>query len=182
MILHLWGDAAVFSSTVFLFRFLPVFLAVYYLTPERWRDFILFIGSMVLYACGDPGHTVLLIALTVINVLSPSEKTFSDAYKQFIEFARRCQPDAIICIEGIMHVTGSIASSAPEPAIANTNLVQRNEALLTPADGRDVICIDRNSAVCGGDGNLIEDDSADGVHLTASELRHQFLKENAIVR
>ncbi|MFC6658252.1 hypothetical protein ACFQEX_23690 [Roseibium salinum] len=40
----------VFSSEAFLFLFLPAFLALYYLTPERWRSLILLLGSYAFYA------------------------------------------------------------------------------------------------------------------------------------
>lgn len=43
-----------FHSTQFLFFFLPLFLAVYYLFPRRWRSGILLLGSLVFYwlSCG----------------------------------------------------------------------------------------------------------------------------------
>ena len=40
----------VFSSESFLFLFLPVFLAVYYLTPLRFRSYPILFGSYVFYA------------------------------------------------------------------------------------------------------------------------------------
>ena len=36
----------VFSSEVFLFGFLPLFLAVYYLTPARWKNITLLLFSV----------------------------------------------------------------------------------------------------------------------------------------
>lgn len=40
----------VFTSTVFLFLFLPLFLAVYALTPARWRTLVILTGSYLFYA------------------------------------------------------------------------------------------------------------------------------------
>ena len=57
----------VFSSLEFLFRFLPVFLIVYYVTPARHREAVLFLGSIFFYAVGEPRFVLLLLALTVIN-------------------------------------------------------------------------------------------------------------------
>ncbi|MEZ7985234.1 MAG: hypothetical protein QMB64_05375, partial [Pseudomonadales bacterium] len=37
----------VFSSNIFLFVFLPVFLTFYYLTPEQKRSWVILIGSYV---------------------------------------------------------------------------------------------------------------------------------------
>lgn len=39
----------VFSSETFLFLFLPLFLAMYYLTPVRWRSVTILIGSYAFY-------------------------------------------------------------------------------------------------------------------------------------
>ena len=44
----------VFSSLFFLFVFLPLVLLVYYTTPRRYRNFILFIASLIFYAWGEP--------------------------------------------------------------------------------------------------------------------------------
>ena len=47
-------NSLIFSSLEFLFRFLPVFLVVFYLTPVKYRKIVLFIGSILMYACGEP--------------------------------------------------------------------------------------------------------------------------------
>ena len=39
-----------FGSTAFLFVFLPAFLAVYYLCPEKMRNALLFLGGIAFYA------------------------------------------------------------------------------------------------------------------------------------
>ena len=36
-----------FSGLEFIFRFLPVFLILYYLVPETLQDLVLFVGSLV---------------------------------------------------------------------------------------------------------------------------------------
>ncbi len=57
----------VFSSLEFLFRFLPIFLAVYYLTPPKYKDAILFMGSILFYAAGEPLFVILLLGMTILN-------------------------------------------------------------------------------------------------------------------
>lgn len=51
----------VFSSLLFIFRFLPAFLAVYRLTPARFRNQVLFAGSLVFYAWGEPVYLMLML-------------------------------------------------------------------------------------------------------------------------
>lgn len=54
----------VFSSETFLFLFLPVFMAVYFLTPSRWRSLTILIGSYVFYGWWRMDFLLLLIATT----------------------------------------------------------------------------------------------------------------------
>ena len=46
----------VFSSLLFLFRFLPVVLAAYYILPKRCHNLVLFISSLVFYT--THGHSL----------------------------------------------------------------------------------------------------------------------------
>ncbi len=59
----------VFSSLEFIFRFLPVFLVIYYLTPARYRDVPLLLGSIFVYAVTEPKMVFLLLAAVFVNVL-----------------------------------------------------------------------------------------------------------------
>ncbi len=56
----------VFSSLLFLFRFLPAVLALYYLLPKCCRNTVLFLASLVFYAWGEPVYVVLMIFTTLI--------------------------------------------------------------------------------------------------------------------
>ena len=51
----------VFSSLEFLFRYLPLFLILFYAVPKRFQMFVLFAFSLILYALGDPAHVPMLI-------------------------------------------------------------------------------------------------------------------------
>ncbi len=62
-------NTLVFGSLEFLFRYLPVFLAVYALTPRRFRGAVLFGGSLLLYGMGEPKYVSLLLGMTVVNYL-----------------------------------------------------------------------------------------------------------------
>lgn len=59
----------VFSSFEFIFRFFPVFLVVYYLVPSKYRNSVLFIGSLIFYALGEPVYVCLLFASAVVNYI-----------------------------------------------------------------------------------------------------------------
>ena len=59
----------VFSSFEFLFRFLPFFLLIYYVTPKKWKNAVLFAGSILFYTTGEAEYVVLLLASVVINYI-----------------------------------------------------------------------------------------------------------------
>ena len=50
-----------FSSITFLYYFLPAVLLLYYLTPEKGKNLILFLASFVFYLWGEPRYSVLLL-------------------------------------------------------------------------------------------------------------------------
>lgn len=56
----------VFASLEFLTLFLPLFLVVYALTPQRARNFVLLVGSWTFYSWLKPIYLLLLVAVTVV--------------------------------------------------------------------------------------------------------------------
>ena len=59
----------VFSSLLFLFRFLPIVLLLYFLSPRPARNFILLAVSLVFYAWGEPVYVVLMIVSIISTYL-----------------------------------------------------------------------------------------------------------------
>jgi alginate O-acetyltransferase complex protein AlgI len=57
----------VFSSNVFLFLFLPAFLAAYYLCPNRHRSYLIVGGSYLFYAWWRVDFLLLFMAVTAWN-------------------------------------------------------------------------------------------------------------------
>lgn len=58
----------VFSSTFFLFAFLPIFLATYFIVP--WlpaKNAVLLVFSLVFYAWGEPVYVLLMVISIVMN-------------------------------------------------------------------------------------------------------------------
>ena len=55
----------VFSSETFLFLFLPLFLALYYVTPERHRNLTILVGSYAFYAWWRVDFVLLLFLKTL---------------------------------------------------------------------------------------------------------------------
>ncbi|MDY3920439.1 MAG: MBOAT family O-acyltransferase [Candidatus Limivivens sp.] len=51
----------VFSSLLFLFRFLPAVFLLYYIAPRRLRNLVLFLCSLFFYAWGEPKYVFLML-------------------------------------------------------------------------------------------------------------------------
>lgn len=60
----------VFSSILFLFIYLPVVLAVYYLVPARFRNLWLFVVNLVFYGWGEPVYILLMLFSICLNYVS----------------------------------------------------------------------------------------------------------------
>ena len=57
----------VFSSLLFLFRFLPLVLIVYYIVPRCLRNCVLLFMSLLFYAWGEPRYVWIMIFSTAVN-------------------------------------------------------------------------------------------------------------------
>lgn len=60
----------VFSSPLFLFIFLPIVIAGYYLINQKFRNVWLLLVSLFFYAWGEPVYIFLMIASIIINYFS----------------------------------------------------------------------------------------------------------------
>ena len=57
----------IFSSILFCFYFLPVVLAVYYISPKNLKNLVLFISSLIFYAWGEPVYVLLMLLSTAVD-------------------------------------------------------------------------------------------------------------------
>ncbi len=57
----------IFSSVSFLFYFFPIVLILYFLSPRKYRNLILFISSLFFYFVGEKQYTLILLFSCVFN-------------------------------------------------------------------------------------------------------------------
>lgn len=57
----------VFSSTVFLFLYLPIVLSGYFLLPRAWRNGYLLIASLFFYAWGEGFYMAIMLVSITLN-------------------------------------------------------------------------------------------------------------------
>ncbi|WP_214760264.1 MULTISPECIES: MBOAT family protein [Exiguobacterium] len=56
-----------FSSTVFLFYFLPIVLGLYFISPRPIKNTILLVASLFFYAWGEPRFVLIMLASIAMN-------------------------------------------------------------------------------------------------------------------
>lgn len=60
----------VFSSILFIFRFLPIAFLIYYLTPYRLKNFTILILSLFFYSWGEPKYFPIMIASILVDFIA----------------------------------------------------------------------------------------------------------------
>lgn len=69
-----------FSSMTFVFLFLPIVCAIYWLTRREFRNYVLLLASILFYAWGEPKYLVIMLMTIVINFFGA---LLIDKYKQY---------------------------------------------------------------------------------------------------
>ncbi|GIO35111.1 alginate O-acetylation protein [Paenibacillus albilobatus] len=87
----------VFSSPVFLYCFLPIVLAIYFLIKIEYRNVFLLLSSLVFYAWGEPRFVFVIILSILINYL-------------FGLLIHKCQVNVSSIISKIVMIVGVIAN------------------------------------------------------------------------
>ena len=59
----------VFSSILFIFRFLPIAMILYFLTPTKFKNLTLLIVSLIFYSWGEPKYFLIMVASIVVDYL-----------------------------------------------------------------------------------------------------------------
>ncbi len=57
----------VFSSLVFLYFFLPLVMLLYFVLPDKAKNFVILVSGLFFYAWGEPKYIVIMIISTAID-------------------------------------------------------------------------------------------------------------------
>ncbi|MBQ9511733.1 MAG: hypothetical protein IJR58_00905 [Lachnospiraceae bacterium] len=124
----------------------------------------------------------IYVALGINELGSGSTEHFVERYQEVIEELKVLQPDAIIYICAMMHVS---QKKDDEGGYVNNAVINdRNNALSQLADNEKTFYIDMNEATDDASGVLQSDLTFDGVHLKAVsyDLWYRYLLDHAIVK
>lgn len=105
---------------------------------------------------------------------------FMNEYQNAVEKFETLQPDAVIYVQAIMHVTQKKSDS--DPIFNNPGIDARNQRIQQLADGVRVFYIDVNEVVCDDQGGLKQELTFDNLHLYGSKYNIwvDFLKTKGI--
>ena len=78
----------VFSSSIFLFVFLPITITIYYLLNDKFKNVWLLIASLFFYSWGEPKYILLIIASILINyvfglIIEKLAREYNRKYRKF---------------------------------------------------------------------------------------------------
>lgn len=59
----------VFSSITFLFYFLPIVLAIYYIVPNKAKNVVLLVASLFFYFYGEPTYVVIMVISIILTYI-----------------------------------------------------------------------------------------------------------------
>ena len=57
----------IFSSILFIYYFLPILLLVYFIIPNKYKNLVLLIFSLLFYFLGEPKYIIVLLSSCIIN-------------------------------------------------------------------------------------------------------------------
>lgn len=122
------------------------------------------------------------IMLGVNELGTGTAETYYQQFKKVVARIQELQPDAIVFVESIIHVSAS--KDAEGTAINNKEIDARNQWLKKLADNQTVFFLDANEVLDDENSALTEEYTFDGVHLQAEYLEpwKNFFLSHGVVR
>ena len=120
----------------------------------------------------------IYIMIGVNNIGAYTTMDFREEFEDLIEIIHSYQPDAVIFIMSIMHISSSYESGA----LNNININDKNVAISSLANGIDTFYFNVNSLVTNDNGPLLPQYTEDGLHLDGKsyKLFCDFLRSHAL--
>lgn len=72
----------VFSSSIFLLLFLPLFLVIYQITPKSYKNYLILFASLIFYSWGAPKFLFVLLTTSIVDYYLINYLHYSKLEKQ----------------------------------------------------------------------------------------------------
>lgn len=132
-------------------------------------------------ALEEQQYSKIYIMVGINELGTGDENYFKNAYQEVVNMLEQAEPNAIIYICSIMHV--SAEKNENDLLYNNTNINLRNDAIMELADGQNIFYLNVNEAVDDEEGNLNSEWTSDGVHLKGANYEpwHDYLRSHGIL-
>lgn len=114
----------VFSTSIFIYLFLPITLIIYYLAPKKGKNLIILLSGLLFYSWGEPIYVIVMLISTMIDYFAGLIMNHFEGRKAP---RRICLIVSIVMnlgLLGIFKYSGFIAENIN--AIAGTQLIDIN--------------------------------------------------------
>ena len=122
-------------------------------------------GKLTLTELLDNKNYNKIYVMLGINEIGYKFESILSKYEELIDFIREKEPEALIIIQGNLHVTQSRSDS--DDTFNNNAINNLNTALSNFADNENIFYLDANSLFDDENGALSKDKSSDDTHLYA---------------
>lgn len=112
------------------------------------------------------GKIYIMLGINELGTGTP--ESFYQQFKSVVKQIRDLQPDAILFVQSIIHV--SKVQDGEGSVVNNENVNARNKLLQKLADNKMIYYLDGNEVLDDGDSCLNGDYTFDGIHLTADHV------------
>ena len=89
----------VFSSLLFIFIYLPLVLAIYYVTPLKYRNLLLLAVNLIFYGWGEPIYILIMVFSIFIDYF---HGLLIEKYRARDKLARTFLISSIVCNLGLL--------------------------------------------------------------------------------
>ncbi|MCR5775718.1 MAG: hypothetical protein K6G42_11600 [Lachnospiraceae bacterium] len=137
--------------------------------------------TMAEMLAGEPKYGKIYMKFGLNEMGWGNDEMFAEYYYGLIDYIKAVQPDAIIYVMGLIHVT---EGEEKRSSLYNNEAInRRNELLKQIAEDEHVYYLDLNEVFTDEYGRLATEDSFDGIHIKASAIYKwvDYLKSHAIV-
>lgn len=109
-----------------------------------------------------------------------TDEQFANYYYGLIDYIKAVQPDAIIYVMGLLHVTEG--EEQKSSVFTNEHINHRNEVIKEVAENEHIYYLDVNEVFTDEYGRMPSEDSFDGIHVKADAIGKwvDYLKTHAI--
>lgn len=107
----------------------------------------------------------IYLMLGINEMGTGTAESFFEEYARAVYRIQSLQPDAVIFVQGIMHVGAK--KNASDKLFNNRNIEIRNVEIATLANDQNIFYLDINEVFCDENGNLFDGWSNDQIHLKA---------------